>query len=101
MKSISSKLACLPLMAGAWVGFAAHALQDLPGGPAVRQLNLAPPATRIAQEQHFRPWMDFAILFAFFVVVSPVMFKSIWKHRRSKGAKAANFHESVTVEVVW
>src|SRR6218665_3846245 len=29
------------------------------------------------------------------------MFYSIWKHRRSKGAKAANFHESVTVEVVW
>ncbi len=29
------------------------------------------------------------------------MFYSIWKHRKSKGAKSANFHESVTVEVVW
>ena len=29
------------------------------------------------------------------------MFYSIWKHRKSKGHKAANFHESVTVEIVW
>ena len=45
MKSISNKLASLLLMAGAWVGSAAHAVQDLPGGPAVNQLNLAPPVT--------------------------------------------------------
>ena len=43
MKSISNKLASLLLIAGAWVGSAAHAVQDLPGGPAVNQLNLAPP----------------------------------------------------------
>ena len=29
------------------------------------------------------------------------MFYSIWKHRKSVGHKPANFHESVTVEVVW
>ena len=29
------------------------------------------------------------------------MFYSIWKHRKSQGAKAANFHESVKVEVAW
>ena len=29
------------------------------------------------------------------------MFYSIWKHRRSVGHKAANFHESVVVEVIW
>jgi cytochrome c oxidase subunit 2 len=29
------------------------------------------------------------------------MFYSIWKHRKSKGHKPANFHESVTVEVIW
>jgi cytochrome c oxidase subunit 2 len=29
------------------------------------------------------------------------MFYSIWKHRRSQGAKAANFHESATVEIAW
>jgi len=29
------------------------------------------------------------------------MFYSIFKHRKSKGAKAANFHESTTVEIIW
>jgi cytochrome c oxidase subunit 2 len=30
-----------------------------------------------------------------------VMFYSIIKHRKSKGARAANFHESTTVEIAW
>ena len=80
---------------------AAHAVQDLPGGPAVKQLNLHPPVTRIAQEQHFLHWMMLAICVVIFVAVFAVMFYSIWKHRKSQGAKAANFHESATVEVVW
>jgi cytochrome c oxidase subunit 2 len=29
------------------------------------------------------------------------MFYSIWKHRKSQGAVAANFHENTTVEVIW
>ena len=29
------------------------------------------------------------------------MFYSILKHRKSRGHKPANFHESVTVEIVW
>jgi len=33
--------------------------------------------------------------------VFAVMFYSIWKHRKSVGHKAANFHESVVVEVIW
>ena len=53
MKSISNKLASMLLVVGAWTGTMAHAVQDLPGGPAVKQLNLAPPVTRIAEEQHF------------------------------------------------
>lgn len=101
MKSISNKLASLLLIAGAWVGSAAHAVQDLPGGPAVNQLNLHPPVTKIAEEQHFLHWMMLIICTVIFVAVFSVMFYSIWKHRRSKGAKSANFHESVTVEVVW
>ena len=56
-KSISNLLPSLLLLCGTWVGGAAQAVQDLPGGPAVRQLNLAPPVTRIAEEQHFLHWM--------------------------------------------
>ncbi len=35
------------------------------------------------------------------IVVFGVMFYSMYAHRKSKGAKAANFHESTTVEIVW
>jgi cytochrome c oxidase subunit 2 len=88
-------------MAGAWVGTAAHAVNDLPGGPAVRQLNLHPPVTRIAEEQHWLHWFMMILCTVIFIAVFAVMFYSIWKHRKSVGHKAANFHESVTVEIVW
>ncbi|MEG2630954.1 MAG: cytochrome c oxidase subunit II [Comamonas sp.] len=101
MKSISSKLKAFAAMAGTGMGAAAHAVQDLPGGPAVNQLNLHPAVTRIAQEQQYLHWMMLGICTAIFVGVFGVMFYSIWKHRKSRGAKAANFHESVTVEVIW
>ncbi|GAD23679.1 cytochrome c oxidase subunit II [Acidovorax sp. MR-S7] len=101
MKSISNKLASSLLVVGAWLGSAAHAVQDLPGGPAVNQLNLHPPVTKIAEEQHFLHWMMLVICTVIFIGVFAVMFYSIWKHRKSRGAQAANFHESVTVEVVW
>jgi cytochrome c oxidase subunit 2 len=35
------------------------------------------------------------------VVVFGAMFISIIKHRKSKGAKSATFHESTTVEIIW
>ena len=35
------------------------------------------------------------------IVVFSVMFYSIFKHRKSKGAKAAQFHESTVVEIIW
>jgi len=105
MKHLSNTLARVWLAAGAWITTAwygaAHAVQDLPGGPAVNQLNLHPPATKIAQEQHFLHWMMLIICTVIFIGVFAVMFYSIWKHRKSRGAQAANFHESVTVEIVW
>src|SRR5690606_24494257 len=36
-----------------------------------------------------------------FIGVFGVRFYSIVKHRRSKGAKPANFHESTSVEIAW
>jgi cytochrome c oxidase subunit 2 len=41
------------------------------------------------------------ICLVIFLGVFSVMFYSIFKHRKSKGAKAANFHESTTVEIDW
>jgi cytochrome c oxidase subunit 2 len=86
---------------GAWVSTAAYAVNDLPGGPAVRQLNLHPAATKIAEEQHWLHWFMMIVCVVIFVAVFGVMFYSIWKHRKSVGHKAANFHESVAVEIAW
>ena len=101
MKSIFKRLAHALMLAGAWAAGSAHAVNDLPGGPSVHQLNLTRGVTRIAEEQSNLHWMMLIICTVIFVVVFSVMFYSIWKHRRSQGAKAANFHESVTVEIVW
>lgn len=83
-----------------WSGLA-HALQDLPGGPAVNQLNLHPAVTKIAESQAWLHWFMLIICAIIFVLVFSVMFYSIWKHRKSVGHKAADFHESVVVEVIW
>ena len=105
MKSIFNTLASLLLAACAWAGTAvftlAHAVNDLPGGPAVNQLNLHPPVTKIAEEQHWLHWFMLIVCMVIFVAVFSVMFYSIWKHRKSRGHKAATFHESVVVEIVW
>lgn len=100
IKSIFNKLGGALLAASAMVG-SAHAVNDLPGGPAVNQLNLAPAVTGIAAEQAWLHWFMLILCTVIFVAVFAVMFYSIWKHRKSKGYKAANFHESVTVEVIW
>ena len=105
MKSFPGRLA-LPLSAlCTWVGSSvfsmAHAVGDLAGGPAVNQLNLHPPVTRIAEDQAWLHWFMLIICSVIFIAVFAVMFYSIWKHRKSVGHKAATFHESVTVEIVW
>ena len=100
MKSISHKAAALLAAAGAASGALAQ-VQDLPGGPGVRQLNLHTAATRIAAEQAWLHWFMLVACTVIFILVFSVMFYSIWKHRRSRGAKPANFHESVTVEIIW
>ena len=89
------------VFAGATAASAAHAVNDLPGGPGVNQLNLPIGVTKIAQEQSWLHWYMMIICTVIFLAVFGVMFYSIWKHRKSKGHKAANFHESVTVEIIW
>jgi cytochrome c oxidase subunit 2 len=88
-------------MGALFAASAAFAVKDLPGGPAVNQLDLHPPVTAIAAEQRWLHYFMLVICLVIFVGVFSVMFYSIFKHRRSKGAKPANFHESTTVEIIW
>ena len=104
MKSIRNTPASrgLVLLAAACgLATSAHAVNDLPGGPAVNQLNLGPPASLIAQDLQWLHWFMLIICLVIFVAVFAVMFYSIWKHRKSVGHKAASFHESTTVEIMW
>ena len=80
---------------------AAMAVNDLPGGPSVLQLDLPPPVTAIAREQRWLHYFMLIVCTVIFLAVFGVMFYSIFKHRKSKGAKSANFHESVKVEIAW
>jgi len=91
----------LALGAGVWVTQAAHAVNDLPGGPAVNQLNFAPAVTKIAEEQHWLHWFMMAICTVIFVVVFGVMFYSILKHRKSVGHKSQELAEPIWVELGW
>ncbi len=80
---------------------AAWAAADLAGGPAKNQLDLHPPVTRIASEVQSLHYFMLVICLVIFIAVFGVMFYSIIKHRKSVGAKSANFHESVAVEIAW
>jgi cytochrome c oxidase subunit 2 len=82
-------------------GTSGPAVNDLPGGPGVNQLNVTQGVTQIAADQWWLHWFMLAICTVIFVAVFGVMFYSIFKHRKSQGHKAANFHESVAVEIAW
>jgi len=101
MNDIRKKLASGLVFFGAWMASAAWAVNDLPGGPAVRELNIQIPATKIAEEQVWLHWFMMIICTVIFVAVFGVMFYSIFKHRKSVGHKASNFHESLKVEIAW
>lgn len=79
----------------------AMAVNDMPGGPAVRQLNFPTPATKIMEEIHWLHWFMLILCTLIFLGVFGVMFYSVFKHRKSLGYKPASFHESTTVEIIW
>ena len=88
-KSIAGKWGSLVMGVGAWLATApltlAHAVNDLAGGPAVNQLNLHPPVTRIAADQVWLHWFVMIICTVIFLGVFSVMMYSVWKHRKSVG----------------
>ena len=68
---------------------------------AAREVNFQTPVSPIAEQMKdlhvFIMWFCVVI----FVAVFGVMFYSIFKHRKSVGHRAAQFHENTTVEVIW
>jgi len=68
---------------------------------AARDYNLQTPVTSIAKQQYDLHMFIFWICAVIFVGVFGVMFYSLWKHRKSVGHQAEQFHENTVVEIVW
>ena len=81
--------------------YAAAGLLLVSGIAQARQLGLQAPESPIAREIYDLHSLIFGICVVVFIAVFSVMFYSIFKHRKSVGAKPATFHENTTVEVVW
>jgi cytochrome c oxidase subunit 2 len=64
-------------------------------------LNMTPGATDISHKVYSLHMLIFEICVVICVGVFAVLIYSLVKHRKSKGAKAASFHESTTVEIIW
>jgi cytochrome c oxidase subunit 2 len=64
-------------------------------------LNLPTPASQIAADVFELHNLIMLVCLGIFVVVFGAMFYSLFKHRKSKGHQAAQFHESTTVEIIW
>ncbi|AUC90009.1 MAG: cytochrome c oxidase subunit II [Alteromonas sp.] len=75
--------------------FAQEAAEEL------SSLNLRRGATDISGQVYDLHMLMFFICVAIAVVVFGVMFASMYLHRKSRGAKPANFHENVKVEIAW
>src|SRR5258707_14212018 len=71
------------------------------GALAKYDVDILPPVTPISREIYNLHWGILWVCVAIFIVVFGAMFWSIFKHRRSMGAKAAQFHENTTIEVIW
>ncbi|RZP61701.1 cytochrome c oxidase subunit II [Vibrio vulnificus] len=74
------------------------------GAPAIASqtdFNMTQGVTQISQQVYELHMLIFYICCAIALIVFGAMFYAIFKHRKSKGAVAAHFHESTKVEVIW
>ncbi len=100
VKGLTNKLALwlysLPLL-----GFSALSIGASSDTEAISSINLRPGATEISGQVYDLHMLMFYICVAIAVAVFGVMFLSMYLHRKSRGAKPANFHENVKVEIAW
>ena len=74
----------------------------LPGAAfAAWEWNFQPAASPVAQQIIDLHSLIFWICVAIFVGVFGTMFYALFKHRKSVGHEAVQFHENTTVEIVW
>ena len=64
-------------------------------------LNMTEGVTDVSREVYGLHMLIFYICCVIGFLVFSVMFYSMFAHRKSRGAKASNFHESVALELIW
>ncbi len=83
-------------------GAAAFSSLLISGGVSAEyKLNMTPGATSLSHEIYGLHMTILWVCVVIGVVVFGAMFYSVFKHRKSKGAVAANFHESTFAEFAW
>ena len=83
----------------AWAGMGLFLLAGL--AQAEMRLNLQEPITELGHKVYDLHLLMTIVCGVIFVAVFGVMFWSVFVHRKSAGHKAATFHESTTVEILW
>jgi len=73
----------------------------MPVAYAEYELNMTESVTPLGRDLYGLHMLVFWVCVVIGVVVFGAMAWSIIYHRKSKGAQAANFHESTTVEIIW
>jgi cytochrome c oxidase subunit II len=92
----SSKLARgIAVFWAAIVGFA------FSGAALALEWNLRPAGSKLAEDIHNLHEYVMLLCTVIFIGVFAFMFYAIFAHRKSKGHKAAQFHENTTVEILW
>ncbi|EPJ46339.1 MAG: cytochrome c oxidase, subunit II [Osedax symbiont Rs1] len=72
-----------------------------PAAHADWQLNMREGVTEISRAVYGLHMIIFWVCVVIAIIVFGVMFWSVVYHRKSRGAKAQNFHESIYVEIAW
>ena len=68
---------------------------------AAWEFNFQVPATKAAQTVIDLHNLMMIVIMIIFIGVFAVMFYSVFKHRKSKGHQAAQFHDNTMVEIAW
>lgn len=88
-----------------WIRYASALAISLSSVPfpafAAYTLNMTEGVTPLSREVYHLHMTILWICVAIGVVVFGVMFYAIWRHRKSVGHQAAQFHESTVVEIIW
>ncbi|QIL90669.1 cytochrome c oxidase subunit II [Microbulbifer harenosus] len=81
--------------------FAQETAQKAEEGVARWGVNMTQGVTEVSRTTYDLHMLIFWICVAIGIVVFGVMFYSMWRHRKSRGYQAAQFHESTLVELAW